>query len=593
MLRIANCSGFLGDRLSAAREMVEGGPIDVLTGDYLAELTMAILWRSRRRDPNLGYAGTFLVQMKEVLGTCVERGIRIVANAGGLNPAGLAEALKELAGDLGVNPRIAHVDGDDLIPRLNGLAVEGHQFSHLDRKVPLTGSGVTPLTANAYLGGWAIKEALELGAEVVVTGRVTDAALVVGPSAWRFGWSRDDWDALAGAVVAGHIIECGPQATGGNYCFLEEVPGLAHVGFPIAEMYPDGSAVITKHPGTGGLVSVGTVTAQLLYEIGPPHYLNPDATADFETIRLDQIAPDRVKVTGVKGSAPPPDLKVALNYAGGYRNSVTFGIAGLDVEKKVVLLEEALWEQVGGREQYAETDVRLYRGDRPDPETVDQSIAYLKVTVKGPDDAVISRFSRAVVELALAHYPGFFITAPPLDATPYAVYWPSTIPARLVPARVTFEGVSREVSSVVPPGPPTPQSGPSSASPGPSPFENEATVRVPLGVVAGARSGDKGGNANLGVWVRSEEAYRWLRSYLTVARLRLLVPETHGLSVDRFELGNLLAINFVIMGLLGEGVSSSVRTDPQAKSLGEFLRARLVDIPRSLVDASLVGDTDR
>ncbi|HSL27416.1 MAG TPA: acyclic terpene utilization AtuA family protein, partial [Acidimicrobiia bacterium] len=252
-LRIANCSGFYGDRLSAAREMVEGGPIEVLTGDYLAELTMAILWRTRQRDSDLGYASTFVTQMEQVLGTCLDRAIKVVVNAGGLNPAGLAERLAKLAADLGVMPRIAVVEGDDLLPRLAELQAGGHEFRHLDDGRPLAGSGVVPLTANAYLGGWAIKEALEAGADVVLTGRVTDAALVTGPAAWRFGWDRDDWNALAGAVVAGHILECGAQATGGNYAFFEEVPGLERIGFPIAEVHADGSSVITRHPGLGGL----------------------------------------------------------------------------------------------------------------------------------------------------------------------------------------------------------------------------------------------------------------------------------------------------------------------------------------------------
>ncbi|MDA8285550.1 MAG: DUF1446 domain-containing protein, partial [Actinomycetota bacterium] len=333
-LRIANCSGFYGDRLAAAREMVEGGPIDVLTGDYLAELTMMILWRARQSDPTAGYAVTFLRQVEEVLGTCLDRGIRIVANAGGLNPAGLAGQVRALADRLGLTARVAHVEGDDLLGRIEELQAAGHRLAHLDSGVALAEAGVRPVSANAYLGGWGIAEALAAGADVVVCPRVTDASLVVGPAAWHFGWHRDDWDALAGAVVAGHILECGPQATGGNYAFFEEIPDSRYPGFPLAEVYADGSSVITKHPGTGGAVSVGTVTAQLLYEIGGPRYANPDAVARFDTIRLTQDGADRVAVSEVRGEPAPAEMKVCINYVGGYRNTMTFVITGLDIDAK-------------------------------------------------------------------------------------------------------------------------------------------------------------------------------------------------------------------------------------------------------------------
>ena len=295
VLRIANCSGFYGDRVSAAREMVEGGPIDVLTGDWLAELTMLLLGKAMLSG-RPGYARTFLTQLEQVLPTCLERGIKIVANAGGLDPAGCAAAVTELARRAGLTPVVAHVEGDDLLARLPDLMRSGHRLANTDTGETLAEAGVTPLTAHAYLGGLPIAQALSAGADVVVTGRVTDAALVVGPGMWRFGWSGDDLDALAGAVVAGHVIECGCQATGGNYAFFGEVPDLAHAGFPLAELAADGSAVITKHPGTGGQVSVGTVTAQLLYEIGGPRYLNPDVTARFDTIALEQVGPDRVRI---------------------------------------------------------------------------------------------------------------------------------------------------------------------------------------------------------------------------------------------------------------------------------------------------------
>src|SRR5215475_4118871 len=429
-LRIANCSGFYGDRLSAAREMVEGGPIDVLTGDYLAELTMAILHKSRTRKPGTGYAVTFLTQMERVLGACLDRGIRVVANAGGLNPRGLAEALGAVATRLGLAPRIAYLTGDDVLDRLARWQGAGHALAHLDRGTPLASLSAPVITANAYLGGWGIAEALRLGADVVITGRVTDAALALGPAAWRFGWRRDDWDRLAAGVVAGHVIECGAQCTGGNYSFFHEVPRLEYPGFPIAEMRADGSFVVTKHEGTGGLVSVGTVTAQLLYEIGAAEYPNPDVTARFDTIWLEQEGPDRVLVTGVRGEPPPPTTKVCINYFGGYKNSMTFVLTGLDIEAKAALAEETLWKLVGGREQFAESHVTLRRADRPNPATNEDAFAYLTISVKDPDAQKVGRaWSNKVVEMALASYPGFFMTHVPSAEQQVGVYWPALVPS--------------------------------------------------------------------------------------------------------------------------------------------------------------------
>jgi hypothetical protein len=582
-VRIANCSGFYGDRLSAAREMVEGGPIDVLTGDYLAELTMLILWKARQKNPAGGYARTFLGQLEEVLGTCLDRGIRIVTNAGGLDPLGLADEIGTLAARLGLAPRVAAVTGDDLLDRLPELQAAGVDLAHLDTGQPLAAAGVAPITANAYLGGWGIAEALGTGADVVVCPRVTDASLVVGPAAWWHGWSRTDWDALAGAVVAGHVIECGPQATGGNYAFLDEIADRRYPGFPIAEVAADGSSVITKHPDTGGLVSVGTVTAQLLYEIAEPAYLNPDVVAHFDTVAVAQDGPDRVAISGTRGGPAPPTLKVALNSLGGYRNTMTLVLTGLDIDAKAAWAEEMLFGQLGGRESFAETDVRLLRFDVPDAPTNEQATAHLRITVKDADPASVGRrFSDALTSLALGGYAGFSATTPPTPETAYGVYWPALVPAQAVTQVVRLpDGTERVV--------PHSQA---SDSPGRSTAEHEPpavsfsgeTRRVPLGVVTGARSGDKGGNANVGFWVRTDDAYAWLAAEITPGRIRELLTEAADLDVRVFALPNLRAVNVVIVGLLGEGVAASTRPDPQAKGLGEYLRSRLVDVPVELLD---------
>lgn len=581
VLRVANCSGFFGDRLAAAGEMVSGGPIDVLTGDYLAELTMAILMRQRMKDPTAGYARTFLTQMEDVLAACMGRGIKVVANAGGLNPGGLALALEELAAGLGVTLTVATVTGDDLMPRMGEL---GADLTNLATGESLDDRGLSLVTANAYLGGWGIADALGRGADVVVTGRVSDAALVVGPAAWRFDWRRDDWDALAGAVVAGHVIECGAQATGGNYSFFAEVPNLDRPGFPIAEMHPDGSSVITKHPGTGGLVSIGTVTAQLLYEIGAPDYLNPDVVARIGTAQLTEDGPDRVAIRGVKGEPPPSTTKVAGIALGGFRNSFTFVLAGLDIEAKAAVVESALWAELGGREQFAAVDVQLLRTDHEDPASNEAAFAQLKVTVMDPDRLKVGRhFSNAAVALALANYPGFTMTAPPGRESPHVIYWPSLMPqpssivivdgtSVTVPPTMSLEGGGAFID-------PLPAM---STTPTAAPLDGDV-VFAPIGRVAGARSGDKGGDANLGVWARSDVAYAWLDAFLTIDRVRELLPETAELKIERYRLPNLRAVNFVVNGFLGEGVASSTKLDPQAKSLGEYLRAKVVPIPEEVL----------
>jgi len=560
-IRIGNCSGFYGDRISAVAEMLDGGELDYLTGDYLAELTMLILGRDRMKDAGLGYAKTFLRQMENSMGAAVDKGVKIVVNAGGLNPAGLAQALRQLADELGVGAQIAHVDGDDLIDRAADLGLG------------------TPLTANAYLGGFGIARALDAGADIVVTGRVTDASLVVGPAASHFGWQSTDLDQLAGAVVAGHIIECGAQATGGNYSFFEEIADMTRLGFPIAEIASDGGSVITKHPDTGGAVTVGTVTAQLLYEIQGPRYFGPDVTTRIDSIRLTQQGADRVEITGVRGEAPPPDLKVSLNHLAGFRNEMTMVFTGLDIETKAALAQRQLEALLADRP--ADLTFRLVRTDQPDAETQEQASALLHCVAKDTDPNKVGRqFSSAIVELALASYPGFTMTAPPGNGAPFGVFEPGFVPADKVEHRVTLPDGSVEtiepspmravLDEIIETAPPL------LAGWGP-------TARIPLGTIAGARSGDKGGNANIGVWVTSDERYRWLEQALTEDEIRRLLPETEDLTIHRYPLPNLRAINFVIEGILGRGVADNVRFDPQAKGIGEWLRSRHIDIPKSLL----------
>ncbi len=580
-LIIANCSGFYGDRLSAAEEMVAGGPIDVLTGDYLAELTMAILFQKKLKSPEAGYVPTFLKQMKTALGTCLEKNIKVVTNAGGLNPAGMAHALQEMAAALGLTPKIAYLAGDDLMPRMAQLQEKGEAFTHLDKGVSLADAGALPITANAYLGGWGIARALEQDADIVVCGRVADAALVAGPSAWHFGWKPTDWDKLAGAYAAGHIIECGAQATGGNYSFLHEVPSYRNVGFPIAEVSSDGSFVITKHPGTGGLVSVGTVTAQLLYEIAAPTYLTPDVAVRFDTLVLEQAGTDRVRGTGTCGEPPTDTAKVCINTLGGHKNSMSVILTGLDIEKKARIVEETLFESLGGRDQFQTVNIQLVRSDKPDPPDNDEAFAFLRITVIDPDAKKVGKFfSSRVVEMALASIPGFTLTAPPGNGSPAVVHWPALVSNHQLRQEIHMDDSSTVVPAVSGPHNSVKVSLPATdipAAPG------GATVRAPLGRAFATRAGDKGGNANLGIWAKTPEAYAFLDQFLTTDKLRQLLPDCAPYAIDRYPLPNLLALNFYIRGLLGEGVAASVRSDPQAKTLGEYLRAKIVEMPASIL----------
>jgi len=561
-LRIGNASGFYGDRRAAVREMLEGGPLDVLTGDYLAELTMLILGRDRVKDPGRGYARTFLAQLEECLGLARDRGVRLVVNAGGTNPAGLADAVRSLADRLGVPTAVAHVEGDDLLPRAAELGLG------------------EPLTANAYLGAFGIAACLDAGADVVVTGRVTDASLVVGPGIAHFGWGRDDLDAIAGAMAVGHVLECGTQATGGNLsCFDEHPPEqLLHPGFPLAELHADGSAVLTKHPGTGGVVDVDTVTAQLLYEITGARYAGPDAVARFDTVQLTPDGPDRVRLSGTRGEPPPPDTKVCLNALGGHRNEVVFVLTGRRVAAKAALVRaqfeaalqprpaELVWSTVGA--------------EHPDADTEAGASVLLRAQATDPRAEVVGRaFSGAAVELALGSYPGFHLTAPPGNGSAYGVYSPAFVPQAAVPHVAVLPDGTRV--DVPPPAVTAPLA--DLAAPPPPAAEPGPTRRVRLGAVARARSGDKGGTANIGLWARTDAAAAWLAAAITPDVVRALLPEAAGLPVTVHPLPNLRAVDVVVEGLLGQGVAASTRFDPQGKAVGEWLLGREVDVPEALL----------
>ena len=565
VLRIGNCSGFYGDRLSAMREMLEGGELDVLTGDWLAELTMLILLRDKIKDESTGYAKTFLRQVQDCLALALDRGVTLVANAGGVNTPGLVAAIRQTAADQGLDVTVAHIRGDDLGPRAGELGLG------------------TPIGAHAYLGAFGIARAVESGADVVVTGRVTDASVVLGPAIAHFGWTRDDLDALAGVTAAGHVIECGTQATGGNYPFFTEVADLVRPGFPIAEVGRDGSTIITKHEGTAGVVDVDTVTSQLLYEIGDARYAGPDVTTRLDSLTLTQEGPDRVLISGAKGEPPPPEVKVSCTAFGGFRNEMTMVLTGLDIEAKADLFRRQFEDAL--TTSPAEVTWTLARTDHEDASTQQQAAALLTVVGRDADAKVVGRpFANAAVEVALGSYPGCHPTAPPTNADPYGVFVPRYVLQEAPVHEVVLDDGTVErieaptVTQALEPLRPEPAVDPSRTVP-----RTSGTARLPLGTIAGARAGDKGGDVNVGVWVRDDAAYPWLVDLLTEATVRELLPETAELDIEITHLPNLRAVNVVIRGLLGRGVAYNARFDPQGKGVGEWLRSRHVDIPVDLL----------
>ena len=582
-IKIANCSGFYGDKLSAAKDLVDGGPIDVLTGDYLAELTMAILFGQKmQRGEDKGYVGTFLKQINQIAKSCKEKNIKIVSNAGGLNPKSMAIEIEKILKEQSIDMKVAYIDGDDLMPTISNLKKSGEEFKNIDKGKKLDESGYSPLTANAYLGAWGIKEALDKGADIVVCPRVTDAAVVIGPAAWKFNWKRDNYDALAGALAAGHIIECGCQATGGNYAFFKEVESFDNVGYPIAEIYEDGSFYVTKHPDTGGLVSTGTVTAQLLYEINSPAYVNPDVIAHFDTLKIEEVEKDKVYVSGCRGSSPPDKHKVCINLAGGFRNGMEIILTGLDIEDKAKVFTDALFNSVGGRKQFDDVSVQLHRTDKENPNSNEEAMASLLVSVKSKDQNLVGRlFSAKIIELALANIPGFFAQGGVKSSGPVIIYWPALVDSKHIKEKVHIDGEEIEVI-------PTSQLELEEIYYQKEPIKikkikKEDEKEIYFGEIYGTRSGDKGGCANLGVWAKNANSFAFLHDFLTVKKLKELLPDLNQYKIERFELANINSLNFYIHDILQDGVSSNDKKDGQAKSLGEYLRAKKVKVPQSII----------
>jgi hypothetical protein len=595
---IANCGGFWGDDPTAPRRQVEGGPLDYLVMDYLAEVTLALLQKQKARRPEAGYPTDFLTHLRDVLAACVQRGIRIISNAGGVNPLACRAAVEALAADLGVADRVkvALVLGDDLYGGLDELLGAGETFTNMDTGQALAEIRPRVLSANAYIGAAGIVKALECGANVVITGRVADAAVALGPMMYEFGWAPTDWDRLAAGIVAGHAIECGAQCTGGNFTDWTLVKTYRRIGFPLVEVEEDGTFVLTKHPNTGGLVSVHTVAEQLLYEIGPPAYMTPDVVARFDSIRLEQQGPDRVRVTGARGEPAPEKLKVSISYHAGWRAFGRLVVAGPDALAKANLVAEAFWESAGGRNLYDQALHQFigWNACHAPLATCEPGEVMVQFAVRDQDERKInSRVAPQVVPRVLGTVPGITYIAD--QGRPHAsevvAFWPALVSRSSVSERVVIgdeelavgHRAQNEEQRAVPPShlshPPHPSHLPHPSHPSPP------TRRVPLLRLCLARSGDKGDIANIGVIARSEAIYQWVLEHLTAAFVKRYFDEVCEGEVERFELPNLLAVNFLLHRSLGGGGTSSLLLDAQGKTYAQYLLAAEVEVPEGLVNA--------
>ena len=446
-IRVAAGQGFWGDLPEAPVQQVEGGPVDYLMLDYLAEVTMSIMQKQKARDPNAGYAKDFVPLMKRILPTCVERNIRVTANAGGVNVRGCADAVVGVARELGLSGKlqIGIVTGDDIMSRLDEFLDSGIELRNMDTNEPLSSVRDRIQSANVYLGAWPMVEALKRGAQVVVTGRVTDTGLTLAPLIHEFGWEANDWDKMSSGTIAGHIIECGAQASGGNCQFeWQNIPDMANVGFPIAEASADGTFVITKHEGSGGRVNLQSVREQLVYEMGDPHaYITPDCVADFTTIRLEDAGENRVRVFGIKGRPATDSLKVSISYSAGFKAVGTLVYAWPDAYAKAQAADRILrarLERLGLRFERVLTEfvgVNATHGPLAGPPSTDAAEVQLRIGVRGPERSSVERFTKEIAPLILTGPPavtGFAGGRPKVEEI--VAYWPALIPREIISTKV-------------------------------------------------------------------------------------------------------------------------------------------------------------
>jgi len=591
MIRIANAGGYWGDDLNQFKRQVELGPIDYVTLDFLAEVTMSIMQKQRSRDPQAGYARDFIAQVEETLALLIERDVRAITNAGGVNPIACREALLAMAAKHGRELEVAAVVGDDLMARLDELNAAGASLDNMDDGTRFSTVRERVSSANAYYGAWPVVEALRTGARVVVTGRCTDTGITLAPMIHAFGWAPDDWDLLASGIVAGHIVECGAQSTGGNFTDWRGIKKFASIGYPIIEVHADGSFIVTKHAGTGGAVTVRTVKEQLVYEMGDPRgYITPDVIADFATIRLEQVGRDRVRVWGVKGRPAPPSLKISAAYTDGWKASGTIIISAPDAADKARAFAQLFWERLGI--EFAATHTELIGHSAcwgPLAPPVDAPEVLLRLSVRDHDRAKIEAFGKMVPAIILSGPSSVAVTGGRPQAQEVVAYWPALVPRDLVKPSLVSESGERALEWPTPLLP--------IGSPAKLPREEFAkakgsagAVKVKLSQLAHGRSGDKGDTGNIGLIARSPEIYPWLVKTITASVVKKRFKGICFGRVERHEVPNLHALNFLLHESLGGGGTVSLRLDAQGKTLSHALLAMEVKAPKALLAAAKRGD---
>jgi len=588
-IRIGGAAGFWGDSAIATPQLLAVPELDYLVFDYLAETTMAILQRARMKDAALGYATDFVsAVVKPHLGECLARGIRLIANAGGLNPLGCRDAILAAAKEAGLAPKVAVVLGDDLLSQIETLRAQG--VREIQQGTPLPAK---VLSANAYLGAQPIAAALAAGADIVVTGRCVDSAVTLGAAAHAFGWDWRDWDRLAQASLAGHLIECGAQATGGLFTDWIDVPDWANIGYPLVEMHADGSFELTKPAGTGGAVSVGAAAEQMLYEIGDPaNYALPDVACDFRRVQIEGSGPERVRVSGALGRAPSPRYKVSATWQDGYQINILMAIRGIAARAKAQKTADALIERTRaqmatrGFGDYGELRVEMLGCEShygPHARSGETREVVLRIAARHAQAKALAFLQKESVSAGTSMGPGtrshFGGRA---DIQPVVKLYSFLLDKSVVPAEVRCGETTRCMPRAAETGADT--------TPGEVPAAAAADtagagdlVEVPLVRLAFARSGDKGDDANIGVIAREQKYLPWLRAELTAERVRAYFAHLVQGRVERFDVPGIHAMNFLLHAALAGGGTSSLRSDPLGKSYAQMLLDLPLRVPRALL----------
>ncbi|KAI8668577.1 hypothetical protein NCS57_00669200 [Fusarium keratoplasticum] len=611
-VRIANCSGYCGDPAEEMMKQATLGDIDFITGDYLAEVNLAANAEAFANGKHPGYEVSALEGLKMTLDVINTKRIKVALNGGALNPKGLAEAVAELVKERNATLTVAYISGDDVLPEVRQRiqVAESSQLPHLDsvgNSVRVEQGMMPPaemnpdaiVSANAYLGARGIVAAFRNGADIVIAGRVSDASPVIAAAWYWWSWSDTNYDQLAGGLVAGHLIECSAYVTGGNYAGFTEAKyggwqNFTHPGFPIAEVDADGSCVITKHPGTGGFVDEDTVKCQLLYELQGSVYLHSDSKAVLDEVTVRQVGPDRVRVSGIRGLPPPPSTKVAIFYKGGYESQLLLNTAGYDWEAKCDLLEKQVRLQLGDKANDLDI-LQFQRVGVPadNPRTQNSSTMYIRIIAHSKDSKSLMLIPKAISDISLKHFHGFHCSLDMRTAfpKPFLAYYPALWDQSAIRERVTFinnavsSSIHRPVDAGIPPifGPLSSRDSYDTASPVPLTGPKR---KIKLGDVALARSGDKGGNLNVGIFVRTQRQWDWLRTYLSREQMWSLLGDdaNDSYTIERVEFGHIFAVHFVIYGILGRGVSSSTRLDAFGKGFADYLRDKIVEVPEELVE---------